>query len=130
MNEELIYKEIINPELLQSMEIEIEIHKLRRYDKSHERKSILNPNFQAYHQGTGDYLDDLLCGRQIPEIRDKYVIDYTRGGKDRAKFEDMIMKEQTEKESSNYSEKPTQRYATIREKIRDAVNMGMEFLNS
>jgi hypothetical protein len=130
MNEELIYKEIINPELLQSMEIEVEIHKL----KNNEINSFELPiKFVSnYHQSTGDFLDDLYLGRQSERIREYYVKDYTRGGKDRAEFEDVniSMWEKSKNVSGDVKGKLSQSVSAFGETIKGVFNMGKEFLNS
>jgi len=135
MNEgELIYKEIINPEFLKSMEIEIEIHKLKNINAEFEKSTgVLPITFSySYHQGTGDILDDLLLGRQPAQIRENYVKDYTRGGKDRMEFEEINSDifEKTKHVTSDVQEKLSNSFSQITETIKGVFNMGKEFLNS
>jgi hypothetical protein len=135
MNEgELIYKEIINPEILKSMEIEIEIHKLKNNNAKFEKYTGTLPiTFSySYHQGTGDILDDLLLGRQPAQIRENFVKDYTRGGKDRMEFEEFNSDifEKTMHVTSDVKEKLTNSFSQITDTIKGVFKMGKEFLNS
>ncbi len=135
MNEgELIYKEIINPEILQSMEIEVEIHKIKntKFELDNKTGQLPITFSHSYYQGTGDILDDLFLGRQPAQIRERYVKDYTRGGKDRSEFEDINADvfEKTKHVASDVKEKLSHSFSQIGDTIKGVYNMGKDFLNS
>ncbi len=126
----IIYREIIQPEYLHNMEIEIEISKIKSMEIEKKNSNIIR-HFD-YHTGTGDFTQDILLGQLDKETRNKYVIDYTINGKDRPDFDnrDKTMTEKVQDLGNQAKENLDENMFTFSKAMRNAFQAGKEFLNS